>query len=108
MVVVRRDDGCLTGKGQAGFNGIIVMLFRKFVCNVILVRKPQIQQVGIKGPLKTLCVDSPFGTVKRVELEVLVADPHVAQQPLHVFAVKQVTEQHLVPRQGFPAKIISS
>lgn len=36
-------------------------------------------------------------------MEVLVADPDVAQQPLHVFAVKHVSEEHLVACQGFPA-----
>lgn len=35
---------------------------------------------------------------------VLVADPDVAQQPLNVFAVKHVSEQHLVACQGFPGE----
>lgn len=47
--------------------------------------------------------NSPFGRARRVLLEVFVADPDVAQQSLHVFAVKHVAEQHLVARQRFPA-----
>lgn len=35
-------------------------------------------------------------------MKVLVADPDVAEQPLDVFAVKHVSEQHLVASQGFP------
>lgn len=35
-------------------------------------------------------------------MEVLVADPDVAEQPLDVFAVKHVSEQHLVASQRFP------
>lgn len=41
-----------------------------------------------------------------VQPEVFVADPHVAQQPLDMFAGKHVSEQHLVPRQCFPAQSI--
>lgn len=37
-------------------------------------------------------------------MEVLVADPDVAEQPLDVFAVKHVSEQHLVASQGFPGE----
>lgn len=37
-------------------------------------------------------------------MEVLVADPDVAQQPLDVFAVKHVSEEHLVASQGFPVE----
>lgn len=44
----------------------------------------------------------PFGRGQTVQLEVFVADPDIAQQPLHVFAVKHVSEKHLVPRQCFP------
>lgn len=47
--------------------------------------------------------NSPLGRAWRVLLEVFVADPDVAQQPLYVFAVKHVAEQHLVARQRFPA-----
>lgn len=39
-----------------------------------------------------------------VLLGCFVADPHVAQQPLDMFAVKNVSEQHLVSRQRFPEK----
>jgi len=49
-------------------------------------------------------MDSPFGAVRRVELEVLVADPHAAEQPLDVFAVEKMSEQHLVPRQRLPGR----
>lgn len=37
-------------------------------------------------------------------MEVLVADPDVAQQPLDVLAVKHVPEQHLVACEGFPGE----
>lgn len=36
-----------------------------------------------------------------VLLEIFVADPHVAQQPLNVFTIEHVSEQHLVPRKRF-------
>ena len=35
-------------------------------------------------------------------LSVFIGDPYIAQQPLNMFAVKDVSEEHLVSGQGFP------
>ena len=44
----------------------------------------------------------PFSRAERVLLSVFIGDPYVAQEPLHVFAVKYVSEEHLVSGQSFP------
>lgn len=48
--------------------------------------------------------DAPLCGVQRVLLGGLVADPDAAELALHVLAVEHVPEEHLVARQGFPAR----
>ena len=49
-------------------------------------------------------MNAPLCGVQRVLLGGFVADPNVAELPLHVLAVEHVPEEHLIAGQGFPAR----